>query len=400
MSTIDQNNLKIQSGKNVPLGCTRSGAGFNFAVYADQSDTFSLILYTDNAQNSMISIPLDPKKNRTGQIWHIEVSGLPECFEYGFQKDHKNHVDPSKKNKNSISFLNDPYARAYSGGENWGEKNRDGSRSTRYRSLYTADNFDWENDQPLNNPLKETIIYELHLRGYTKHRSSHVEAPGTYIGLTNKIPYLKSLGITAVELLPIFEFDEGGNDRINPETGENLYNFWGYDPLGYFAPKAAYSSKPGNGGQINEFKEMVKKMHKAGIEVILDVVFNHTGEGPQDHPIFSYRGLANSTYYMVEKNSGHYLDFTGCGNTVNCNHPVVTKMILDALHYWVKEMHIDGFRFDLVSILTRDADGSVFENPPIIEKINIGIIAVVYLREFAVGINFFEKDVDALKECA
>ncbi|MCK4755282.1 MAG: glycogen debranching enzyme, partial [Calditrichia bacterium] len=221
-----------------------------------------------------------------------------------------------------------------------------------------------------NIPLADTIIYELHPRGYTKHPSSNVDSPGTYAGLIEKIPYLKSLSITAIELLPINEFDETRLNRLNPQTGEHLFNFWGYDPLGYFAPKASYAAIPAKGGQINEFKCLVKEMHKAGIEVLLDIVFNHTGEGPQDAPTFSFRGLANSIYYMRDRKTGHYLNFTGCGNTLNCNHPMVKKMILDALRYWVKEIHVDGFRFDLVSILTRDNDGSVLENPPVIEEIS------------------------------
>jgi glycogen operon protein len=266
--------------------------------------------------------------------------------------------------------LNDPYARAYSGGEIWGKRNNDISSANIYHSLYISEPFDWDGDQPLNIPLTESIIYELHPRGFTKHSSSKVNSPGTYAGIIEKIPYLKSLGVTAVELLPINEFDETRLNRSNPQTGEELFNFWGYDSLGFFAPKAAYSSRPDNGGHIAEFKQLVKEMHKAGIELILDIVFNHTGEGPQDHPTFSFRGLANSVYYMIDGKTGHYLDYTGCGNTVNCNHPAVSQMILDALCYWVNEMHVDGFRFDLVSILARDSNGSVLENPPIIEKIS------------------------------
>jgi glycogen operon protein len=338
--------------------------GFNFAIYADHSPPFSLILFTNDLQNPTISIPLDSKRNRSNKIWHIEVRGLPENFEYGFE------VNTKSGDNKSPCFVNDPYARAYSGGEIWGEKNSDASGIRVYRSLFTTESFDWEGDFPLNIPLTDTIIYEMHLRGYTKDASSQVNFPGTFAGMIEKIPYIKSLGVTAIELLPIFEFDEIRINRANPKTGEPLFNFWGYDPLGYFAPKAAYSSQPNNGTQIIEFKRMVKEMHKAGIEVILDVVFNHTGEGPQDHPTFSFRALSNSTYYMIDKKSGHYLNFTGCGNTVNCNHPVVSQMILDALRFWVSEMHVDGFRFDLASILTRDGNGAVLEDPPIIDKIS------------------------------
>jgi len=352
------------------MGCSLTDRGYNFAVFSDNSSELRLVLYIANSHEPMISVPLDPQKNRSDNIWHLEVTGLPDRFEYGYQVDGKGENTPFSGQNYPPDILNDPYARAYSGRSNWGTTDREDMSTGKYRSLYSVEPFDWENDSPLNIPLSDTIIYELHLRGYTKHPSSQTSSPGTYAGLIEKIPYLDSLGITTIELLPINEFDETGINRTNPTTGKKLFNFWGYDPLGYFAPKAAYASQPYNGGQITEFKQMVKEMHKAGIEVILDIVFNHTGEGPRDHPTFSFRGLAESTYYMIDKKTGNYLNFTGCGNTVNCNHPVVRKMILDALRYWVTEMHVDGFRFDLVSILSRDEDGSVLKNPPVIEEIS------------------------------
>ena len=364
MKTIDQSKLQLFPGKPSPLGCTATSDGYNFAIFSDQSITLCLVLFTNDSKNPMIEIPLDLIKNRTKNLWHIEVCGLPDSFEYAYVLQDRSGTDVTK------SILNDPYAKAYTGGEIWGRRNNHLLDSNIYHSLYTSNSFDWEGDQPLNHPLKETIIYEMHVRGYTRHNSSNVSSPGTYAGLIEKIPYLKSLGITAIELLPINEFDETRMNRVNPKTGEQLYNFWGYDSLGFFAPKAGYASQPHHGNQLNEFKQLVKELHKAGIEVILDIVFNHTGEGPVNHPVFSFRGLANSTYYMVDPKSGHYLDFTGCGNTVNCNHPLVSNMILDVLRYWVSEMHVDGFRFDLVSILTRDSNGAVLENPPIIEKIS------------------------------
>jgi len=370
MKLIKKNDLKFFPGKPSPMGCSLSDRGINFAVFSDHGDIMHLILYTNDSNDPMISVSLNSTKNKSGNTWHIEICGLTEKFDYGYQKSGKNYESSSASDISSRKILNDPYARAYSGGEIWGNRNIGNSASNRYRSLYTAEQFDWENDKPLNIPLTETIIYELHLRGYTKHPSSMVKFPGTYTGLVEKIPYLKSLGITTIELLPINEFDETGVDRVNPQTGEQLFNFWGYDPLGYFAPKASYAAQSSRGGQINEFKQMIKELHKVGIEVILDIVFNHTGEGPRDKPPFSFRGLADSTYYMIDKKSGHYLDFSGCGNTVNCNHPVVKKMILDALRYWVTEMHVDGFRFDLVSILSRDEDGSVLQNPPVIDEIS------------------------------
>ena len=370
MKTIDKNALEFLPGKPSPMGCSATRNGFNFAVCSDHTGFLNLILYTNDPRNPVISIPMDSGKNRSRETWHIEVTGLPEIFEYGYRLKNKDDSSLSGENFPPQTVLNDPYAKAYSGGEIWGKRNNDNSDANTYRSLFITEPFDWEGDQPLNIPITDTIIYELHPRGYTKHPSSNVNSPGTYAGLIEKIPYLKSLGITAIELLPINEFDETRLNRTNPQTGEQLFNFWGYDSLGYFAPKASYAAIPAKGGQINEFKRLVKEMHKAGIEVLLDIVFNHTGEGPQDAPTFSFRGLANSIYYMRDRKTGHYLNFTGCGNTVNCNHPVVKKMILDALRYWVKEMHVDGFRFDLVSILTRDNDGSVLENPPVIEEIS------------------------------
>jgi glycogen operon protein len=370
MTIIDKNTLEFTSGKPFPLGCSPSDQGINLAVFSNHAGIMNLILYTNDPDQSLISVSLDPQKNRTKHIWHIEIKGLPEKFEYGYQLSNDNHSSISNDKISTIAILMDPYARAFSGKDTWGKRISDQPGTNIYRSLYVEDPFDWEGDRPLNIPLTDTIIYELHVRGYTKHSSSEVNAPGTYSGLIEKIPYLKSLGITAIELLPINEFDETGIQRTNPLTGEQLLNFWGYDPLGYFAPKASFAAQSLHGAYINEFKQLVKAMHGAGIEVILDIVFNHTGEGSRDHPSFSYRGLADSTYYMIDKNSGHYYNFTGCGNTVNCNHPVVRKMILDVLRYWVTDMHVDGFRFDLASILSRADDGSVLENPPVIEEIS------------------------------
>jgi glycogen operon protein len=363
MKLIDKNLLEFFPGKPSPMGCSRTKRGFNFAIFSDATDLFHLILYSNISEDPVISVILDSKKNKSEDTWHVEVIGLPDVFEYGYRLNEKDD-SPAQ------TVLNDPYAKAYSGREIWGKRNNDNTGVNAYRSLFTGEPFNWQDDKHLNIPLTKTIIYELHLRGFTKHPSSLVNFPGTYAGLIEKIPYLKSIGITAIELLPINEFDETGIHRTNPQTDEQLINFWGYDSLGYFAPKASYAAQPSQGGQINEFKQMVREMHKSGIEVILDIVFNHTGEGPQDKPTFSFRGLANSTYYMIDRKRGHYLNFTGCGNTVNCNHPVVRKMILDVLRYWVTEMHVDGFRFDLVSILSRAEDGSLLENPPVIEEIS------------------------------
>jgi glycogen operon protein len=229
--------------------------------------------------------------------------------------------------------------------------------------------FAWGEDQPLHRPLTDTVIYELHVRGFTKHPSSGVAHPGTFWGLVEKIPYLQELGITAVELMPVTEFEENDNLRVNPSTGEPLKNFWGYHPIALFAPRASYAATASVDGQVQEFKTMVQALHAAGIEVILDLVFNHTGEGDVRCPPWSYRGLDNSTYYHTDPTTGRYRDYTGCGNTLNCNHPVVCDLIIDCLRYWVVEMHVDGFRFDLAAVFSRGQDGTVLAQPPLVERI-------------------------------
>ena len=239
-----------------------------------------------------------------------------------------------------------------------------------YRNAVVVDNdFDWGDDQPLNLPLVDSIIYEAHVRSFTVHSSSGVAHPGTYAGLIEKIPYLKQLGVTAVELLPVNEFEEGDTDRVNPFTGERLLNLWGYQPTAFYAPNTAYSSNRADGEQVREFKQLVRALHQAGIEVILDMVFNHTAEGDENGPTWSFRGIDNSTYYILDPDTGKYVNFSGCGNTVNCNNPVVRDFIVDCLRYWVLEMHVDGFRFDLASILGRGMDGRVLKNPPLLESL-------------------------------
>lgn len=228
------------------------------------------------------------------------------------------------------------------------------------------DEFDWEGDVPPNTPLGQTVIYELHVRGYTQHPSSGVKHPGTFLGLSEKIPYLQSLGVTAVQLMPVVEFDELDSPHRNPQTGEPLRNYWGYSPLSFFAPKASYAAHPGE--QVAEFKQLVKDFHQAGIEVILDVVYNHTGEGNENGPTLSFRGLDNVIYYMLDK-QGRYLNFSGCGNTLKCNHPLVRDLIIDSLTYLLAECHVDGFRFDLASILGRGVNGEVLADPPLLQHI-------------------------------
>lgn len=262
----------------------------------------------------------------------------------------------------------DPYARLISGRDVWGTQPDWDKEIYPYRARVSFDDFDWEGDRPLEIPHQDLVVYEAHVRGFTCSSSSGVEHPGTYAGLAEKIPYLQSLGINAIELMPLFEFDEFENSRIHPDSGEQLYNYWGYSTLGFFAPKAAYAASGKYGMQVDELKQCIKKLHAAGIEVILDVVFNHTAEGNEHGPTFCFKGLDNKIYYMLTP-EGYYFNFSGTGNTLNCNNPVVRALVLDCLRYWTAEYHIDGFRFDLASILGRDPWGAPLPNPPLLESL-------------------------------
>ncbi len=369
---IVSRNFEISRGHPLPLGSSQMRGGINFSVYSKNASSVALVLYIPGDTKPIAEFPFDPRFNRTGDIWHAFIQGLEQDIDYGYRVDQHSEFDKKTKRLNSSYILVDPYARALSGGEIWGEvanEHSNNGRHRQYHSVITDDNFDWGFDQPLNIPLAETIIYELHVRGYSQHKSSGVKYPGTYAGLIEKIPYLKELGITAVELLPINEFSEIDSALSNPLTGEPLLNYWGYNSINFFAPKASYAHDNKNGRQIDEFKTMVKAFHEAGIEVILDVVYNHTAEGDFRGPTLSFRGLDNSTYYLISPETGEYFNYSGCGNTLNCNHPVVRDLILDCLRYWVTEMHVDGFRFDLASILGRGQDGSVLSNPPLLERI-------------------------------
>jgi glycogen operon protein len=365
--------LRTSPGIPLPLGSFRTRRGFNFALFSRHAEAVTLVFFESGKAPSYTEIELDPAVNRTGDIWHIQVHDIEPSLRYGYRL--KGPWDPDGSgHRFSDDLLLDPYAKALTGGTNWGEVYvRQGGESSasafRRRCCLVDDDFDWDGDRPLNIPLQDSIIYEMHVRGFTCHPSSGVVHPGTYRGLVEKIPYLKDLGVTAVELLPVTEFNENENLNRNPVTGERLKNFWGYSPISFFSPKASYAVNGRNGNQVREFKEMVKALHLAGIEVILDIVFNHTAEGGDDGPVYSFRGLDNTIYYMLDPQSRAYLNFSGCGNTMNCNHPLVRKLIVDCLRYWVIEMHVDGFRFDLASVLGRDTEGKVMENPPMVEKI-------------------------------
>ncbi len=342
-------------------------SGVNFAVFSKHATSCTLVLLQPGAEHPFVEFPLDPRSNRTGQVWHAFVEGLDAGMQYGYRFDMQPNPDPVVHRFDPSHVLLDPYARVLSDGGAWGQY-PPGKRPYR-NSVVLENDFDWGNDQPLNIPLVDSIIYEAHVRIFTQHPSSAVAHRGTYAGLIEKIPYLKQLGVTAVELLPVNEFEESDTNRANPFTGEPLLNLWGYQPTALFAPNAAYSSDRADGGQVREFKQMVRDLHKAGIEVILDMVFNHTAEGDEHGPTWSFRGIDNSTYYILDPETGKYVDFTGCGNTVNCNNPVVRDFIVDCLRYWVMEMHVDGFRFDLASVLGRGMDGRVLKNPPLLESL-------------------------------
>ena len=361
-------------GAPLPLGATIIAGGVNFAVFSRHAEQISLLLFKPGEAGKEAEIPLDPKLNRTGDIWHIKVHGLPHDRRYGYRAMGPHDPKGSGHCFSPQQVLIDPYAKALTGGHQWGvpykRRNPQTPESDFKRRCAIVDNdFDWEGDRPLNIPLKDSVIYEMHVRGFTNHESSGVSHPGTYQGIVEKIPYLKELGITAVELLPVFEFNEMESIFNDPETGRPLKNFWGYSPLAFFAPKASFAVNGTNGNQVREFKEMVKALHRAGIEVILDVVYNHTAEGGANGPTYSFRGLDNTIYYLLDKKTRDYLNYSGCGNTFNCNHPLVRHLILDSLRYWVIEMHVDGFRFDLASILGRSPTGEVLANPPMVEKI-------------------------------
>lgn len=354
------NQTKVLRGSPLPRGATVTKGGVNFSLFSRHATAVTLVIYysSDNcSKDNTIYLPLDREENRTGDMWHIFLATDDFLFSYGYQISHDNSATSENE-----PILLDPYARSFLP-RTWGEKAHYGSQPN---CKIDSKSFDWQDDRPLKTPLADTIIYELHLKGFTQNKNSGVRHPGTYLGLIEKIPYLVNLGITAVELMPITEFDE--NDVIfrNPVTGEKLRNYWGYSPVSFFAINSGYASSPANA--LNEFKLLVRELHKAGIEVFLDMVYNHTGEGGYDGNTNSFRGIDNSIYYLLGKD-GQYHNFSGCGNTFNCNHPVVRDLIKESLQYWVTEMHIDGFRFDLASILNRDQQGTVLPNPPMIEII-------------------------------
>ena len=353
--------LTVTRGHPVPLGASRIPGGVNFVIISRHATSVRLVISEPCNTELFVEIPLGPMYFRTGDHWHVRVEGLPDEFAYGYRVDgpkgYGNRFDPSL-------VLIDPASRALACGRPWGE-----SGVTHRRSLLTRSMNDRQDDVNPRINREDTIIYELHVRGFTADPSSRVRHPGTFAGLMEKIAYLKDLGVTAVELLPIDEFDETDCPFVNPLTGERLRNLWGYNTIAYSAPKSAYASNWEGIEPQREFCAMVKKFHKSGMEIVLDVVFNHTAEGGEFGPSYHFRGLDNSMYYMLDDH-GRYMNFSGCGNTINSNHPVVRGLILSCLRAMVAEAGVDGFRFDLASVLGRDRQGRVLVEPPVIESIS------------------------------
>ncbi len=355
----------VESGETAPLGASVCPDGVNFSVFSKHASLIELLLFDDgdSTQPSHI-IPLDPQSHRTYHYWHAFVPGLGPGQVYGyrahgpFNPAHGHRFDGDK-------VLLDPYGLAVAVPAQYDRNRaaRPGPNAADAMKSVVADptRYDWEGDTPLRRPFAQTIIYEMHVRGFTRHASSAVSPSkrGTYAGLIEKIPYLKDLGVTAVELLPVFQFD--------PQAAPSGHvNYWGYQPVSFFAPHHGYSSRPDPLGVLDEFRDLVKALHRAGLEVILDVVFNHTAEGGHDGPTLCHRGLANDIYYILDSDKSRYADYTGCGNTLNANQPIVRRLIQDSLRYWVAEMHVDGFRFDLASVLSRDERGEPLPNPPVL----------------------------------
>ena len=360
----------VEPGKPHPIGAIADAEGVNFSLLSQNATAVDLLLFGEDNQTFPTQIiHLDPEFHKTFYYWHVYVKGLRPGMHYAYRVDGPRDIHAGHRfNPNKV--LLDPYARGLSK-THWQRGaacGPDNNLETSMRSvvLDTTD-YDWEGDQPLNRPMNETIIYEMHVRGFTRSPSSGAQYPGTFAGVIEKIPYLKSLGITAVELLPVFDFDETEAYRLNPETGEPLRDYWGYNPISFFCPQSSYCVNPEQGGHIREFQDMVKALHKAGIEVILDVVYNHTSEGNHDGPTINLKGIDNSSYYYLWPGGlQYYHNYSGCGNTLKCNNPIATKLILDSLEFWVKEMHVDGFRFDEGSILSRGENGAPMDYPTVL----------------------------------
>lgn len=364
--THQYSQFKLRAGKPFPFGATLVPGGVNFSIFSKYATACTLVLFEKRASEPLIEIPF-PDSFRIGNVWCMIVFDLDcENIEYGYRMD--GQFDPRIGHRfDKSKILLDPYAKALGGRDVWG-KTPDWNNILQHRGRLVFEDFDWGDDRPLEIPMEDLVIYEMHVRSFTKHPSSKVKYPGTFAAVREKIPYLMELNVNCIELMPIFEFDEFENSRLSPVTKEMLYNYWGYSTVSFFAPKAGYAATGKFGMQADELKTLVKELHQNGIEIILDVVFNHTAEGNEMGPTISFRGVDNQTYYMLTP-EGYYLNFSGCGNTLNCNNPIVRNMVLDCLRYWAAEYHIDGFRFDLAAILGRDPWGAPLPNPPLLETL-------------------------------
>ena len=356
--------FKIRPGFFRMYGACVASNGVSFTINSHGATRCTLLLFKPQAPKPYARIPF-PDSYRIGDTYSMLVYDIkPDEFEYAFSFD--GPYEPAKGLLfNEENVLLDPYSRAVTGQRKWGEK-PEGGKDFEYRARVVKSSFDWGNIKQLEQPFEDLVIYEIHVRGYTKDKSSGVSAPGTFAGLKDKIPYLKDLGINAVELMPIFEFDEMESARVI--DGVQLYNYWGYNTVSFFAPNTSYAFNEEHNHEGDELKSMIKALKENGIEVILDVVFNHTAEGNEMGPCFSFKGIDNNVYYMLTPDA-HYYNFSGCGNVMNCNHPVVRSFIIDCLRHWAIEYRVDGFRFDLASILGRDQNGAPMANPPILESL-------------------------------
>lgn len=356
--------FKIRPGFFRMYGACVASNGVSFTINSHGATRCTLLLFKPQAPKPYARIPF-PDSYRIGDTYSMLVFDIkPDEFEYAFSFD--GPYEPAKGLLfNEENVLLDPYSRAVTGQRKWGEK-PEGGKDFEYRARVVKSSFDWGNIKQLEQPFEDLVIYETHVRGYTKDKSSGVSAPGTFAGLKDKIPYLKDLGINAVELMPIFEFDEMESTRV--VDGVQLYNYWGYNTVSFFAPNTSYAFNEEHNHEGDELKSLIKALKENGIEVILDVVFNHTAEGNEMGPCFSFKGIDNNVYYMLTPDA-HYYNFSGCGNVMNCNHPVVRSFIIDCLRHWAIEYRVDGFRFDLASILGRDQNGAPMANPPILESL-------------------------------
>lgn len=356
--------FKIRPGFFRMYGACVASNGVSFTINSHGATRCTLLLFKPQAPKPYARIPF-PDSYRIGDTYSMLVYDIkPDEFEYAFSFD--GPYEPAKGLLfNEENVLLDPYSRAVTGQRKWGEK-PEGGKDFEYKARVVKSSFDWGNIKQLEQPFEDLVIYEIHVRGYTKDKSSGVSAPGTFAGLKDKIPYLKDLGINAVELMPIFEFDEMESARV--VDGVQLYNYWGYNTVSFFAPNTSYAFNEEHNHEGDELKSLIKALKENGIEVILDVVFNHTAEGNEMGPCFSFKGIDNNVYYMLTPDA-HYYNFSGCGNVMNCNHPVVRNFIIDCLRHWAIEYRVDGFRFDLASILGRDQNGAPMANPPILESL-------------------------------